>query len=58
MSRTISYLDPGSAAVILQMIGGAAAALAVTLKLYGRKILRALHIGRTDREPVAHPDER
>jgi hypothetical protein len=45
MTRTWAYLDPGSAGVILQMIGGGLAAIVVTLKLYGRRILQRLHIG-------------
>jgi hypothetical protein len=50
MIRTWGYLDPGSAGVILQMLGGGIAALAVTIKLYGRRILRRLHLG-ADRDP-------
>jgi hypothetical protein len=47
-SSTLAYLDPGSAAIILQMIGGGLAALAVTTKLFWRRILRFLHIKRDD----------
>ncbi len=59
MTRTIGYLDPGSAGVILQMLGGGIAALVVTMKLYGRRILRFLHIGpqRADSEAVAPTDQ-
>lgn len=52
-TRTLAYLDSGSAGLILQMIGGAAAALAVALKMYGRKILRFLHIGRHNSEAAS-----
>jgi hypothetical protein len=48
MSRTLAYLDPGSAGVILQMIGGGAAALLVALKLYGRKMRRFILRNGTD----------
>ena len=44
MPHTLAYLDPGSASMILQMIGGGIAALAVTAKLYWRRILRFLRI--------------
>jgi hypothetical protein len=56
MNRTWAYLDPGSAGVVLQMIGGGAAAVAVTLKLYGRRIMRRLHIGASDPETVTERD--
>jgi hypothetical protein len=44
MLDTLGYLDPGSASMILQLIGGGIAALAVTAKLYWRRILRFLRI--------------
>jgi hypothetical protein len=44
MLSTLAYLDPGSAGIILQMIGGGLAALAVALKLFWRRILRLLRI--------------
>ena len=46
MTTTLAYLDPGSASVILQMIGGGAAALAVMGKLFWRRILTFLRIKR------------
>ncbi len=53
MRTPLSYLDPGSAALILQMIGGGLAAAAVALKLFWRRILRFLHIRRDEPEPGA-----
>lgn len=47
MNTTSAYLDPGSAGAIVQMIGGGLAALAVTVKLYGRRILRLVTRGGT-----------
>jgi hypothetical protein len=41
--RNLAYLDPGSASMLLQMLGGAIAAAAVTIKLFWRRIVRALH---------------
>ena len=38
----LSYLDPGSGSMILQMLAGGAAAVAVTGKLYWRRIRRFL----------------
>jgi hypothetical protein len=48
-----AYLDPGSGSMILQIIAGGLAAVAVTAKLYWNKILRFLHI-RKD-EPDTSP---
>ena len=44
--RTLAYLDPGNGTMILQMIAGAVAAGLVMLKLFWRRILRALHLGK------------
>jgi hypothetical protein len=48
MTRTLAYLDPGSAGIIVQMIVGGVAAAAVTTKLYWRRIKRFLRIGADD----------
>jgi hypothetical protein len=48
MTHVLAYLDPGSAGIILQMIAGGLAALAVSLKLFWRRILRFLRIKKTD----------
>ena len=53
MLSVLAYLDPGSAGLLLQMIGGGVAALVVAIKLFWRRILRFLHI-RTD-DPDAGP---
>jgi hypothetical protein len=58
MLRVFAYLDPGSAGLLLQMIGGGVAALVVAIKLFWGRILRFLHI-RTDdpdAESVSPPD--
>lgn len=47
----LAYLDPGSGSMILQIIAGGAAAVAVTAKLYWNRILKFLRI-RKDDEPV------
>jgi hypothetical protein len=59
MNSTLAYLDPGSAGLIVQMLLGGAAALAVTAKLYWRKLLRFFRIRTDDPEADAsRPDER
>jgi hypothetical protein len=54
----IAYLDPGSASMLLQMIGGGVVAGLVALKLFWGRILRFLHIGRKPSEagPVSGSD--
>ncbi len=49
----LAYLDPGSGSMILQILAGGLAAVAVTAKLYWNRILRFLRI-RKD-EPEAPP---
>jgi hypothetical protein len=51
--KVLAYLDPGSGSMILQILAGGLAAVAVTAKLYWNKILRFLHI-RKD-EPDTSP---
>jgi hypothetical protein len=60
MSSTLAYLDPGSASMILQMIAGGLAALAVSIKLFWRRILRFLHLRRDEAESegASEPDSR
>jgi hypothetical protein len=52
----MAYLDPGSAGALIQILGGGIAALAVTLKLFWRRILHILHIRRQDDPTSAPPD--
>ncbi len=44
MTHVLAYLDPGSGSMILQIIAGGLAAVAVTAKLYWNRILRFLRI--------------
>ena len=52
MIGTLAYLDPGSASMILQMLVGGLAAVAVSIKLFWRRILRFLHIKCDEPEPA------
>ena len=54
----LAYLDPGSGSMILQIIAGGAAAVAVTAKLYWHRILKFLRIKKDDEtaEPQQQPD--
>jgi hypothetical protein len=44
----LAYLDPGSGSMILQIIAGGAAAVAVTAKLYWNRVLKFLRIKKDD----------
>jgi hypothetical protein len=48
----LAYLDPGSGSMILQIIAGGLAAVAVTAKLYWGRLMKFLRI-RKDDEPEA-----
>jgi hypothetical protein len=47
---TLAYLDPGSSSMIVQLIAGGTAAVAVALRLFWHRILRFLRIKRDDPE--------
>ena len=56
MTTVLAYLDPGSGSMILQIIAGGLAAVAVTAKLYWNRLLRFLHIKKDEPEaPEAEP---
>jgi DNA gyrase inhibitor GyrI len=55
MSTVLGYLDPGSGSMILQIIAGGLAAVAVTAKLYWGRLMKFLRI-RKD-EPETTPAE-
>ena len=55
MTTVLAYLDPGSGSMILQILAGGLAAVAVTAKLYWGRILRFLRI-RKDEPEAAKPD--
>ena len=50
MSTVLAYLDPGSGSMILQILAGGLAAVAVTARLYWNRILRFLRIRKDEPE--------
>ncbi|MBN1530680.1 MAG: hypothetical protein JW895_16585 [Thermoleophilaceae bacterium] len=50
MTTVLAYLDPGSGSMILQIIAGGLAAVAVTAKLYWNRLLRFLRIRKDEPE--------
>ena len=55
MTTVVAYLDPGSGSMILQIIAGGLAAVAVTAKLYWNRVLRFLRI-KKDEPEAPKPD--
>ena len=50
MRTVLAYLDPGSGSMMLQVIAGGLAALAVTVKVYWRRLLVFLRIRKPEEE--------
>ena len=50
MQSVLAYLDAGSASLFLQLVLGGFAALAVTAKLYWRRLLTFLHLRKPEDE--------
>jgi len=48
----LAYLDPGSGSMILQILAGGVAAIAVTAKLYWTRLLKFLRIKKDDDTPA------
>ena len=46
----LAYLDPGSGSMVLQVLAGGLAAIAVTAKLYWGRLLKFLRIRKDDEE--------
>ncbi len=46
----LAYLDPGSGSMILQILAGGVAAVAVTARLYWGRLLKLLRIRKDDDE--------
>lgn len=53
----LAYLDPGSGSMILQILAGGVAAVAVTARLYWDRILKFLKIRKPEEETVAGTEQ-
>jgi hypothetical protein len=58
MTTVLAYLDPGSGSMILQIIAGGMAAVAVTAKLYWNRLLRFLHLKKDEPDTPETPAAR
>ncbi len=48
MTSCLAYLDPGSGSMVLQVLLGGVAAVAVAAKLYWRRLTRFLRLRKDD----------
>lgn len=55
MKHFLAYLDAGTGSMILQLILGGAAALAVTARLWWNRLLHLLHIRRRSAATGSEP---
>ena len=55
LPTVFAYLDPGSGSMIVQLLVGGVAAIAVSLKLYWYRILRLLRIRKDEPELDQEP---
>jgi len=53
----LAYLDPGSGSMILQILAGGVAAVAVTARLYWDRILKFLKIRKPEDETVTQQEQ-
>jgi hypothetical protein len=51
----LAYIDPASGSMLLQIILGGVAAIAVALKMWWRRLLRFLHLRKPDDYAAAEP---
>jgi hypothetical protein len=51
----LAYIDAASGSMLLQVILGGAAAVAVALKMWWRRVLRILHIRKPEEDVPAEP---
>jgi hypothetical protein len=52
LALILAYLDPGSGSMIVQILAGGVAAIAVAGRLFWRRILHVLHIRRMKEYPA------
>jgi O-antigen/teichoic acid export membrane protein len=51
LASVFAYLDPGTGSMLVQLLVGGLAAVAVTAKLYWHRILKLLRIRKDEPEP-------
>jgi len=58
MKIMLAYLEPGTGSMVLQIIAGGLAAVAVAAKFYWRRLLRLLGLRRGEPKPVPGEGEK
>lgn len=53
--RVLAYLDPGSGSMLLQMLLGGIAGVAVSIKMFGKRVFRVLTFWKSHDEEPAQP---
>lgn len=53
--RVLAYLDPGSGSMLLQMLLGGIAGVAVSIKMFGKRVFRVLTFWRKHDDEPAEP---
>lgn len=53
----LAYIDPGSGSMLLQILAGGMAAVAVTARLYWDRILKFLKIRKPEDEAIARQEQ-
>jgi hypothetical protein len=53
--KTLAYLDPGSGSMILQMLLGGVAAVAVSIKMFGKKVFKTFAFWKKDEPEHVEP---
>ncbi len=50
-----AYLDPGSGSMLLQVLLGGIAGIAVSIKMFGKRVFRTLAFWKRDEKPEPAP---
>jgi hypothetical protein len=53
--RVLAYLDPGSGSMLLQMLLGGIAGVAVSIKMFGKRVFRVLTFWKRHDDEPAEP---
>jgi hypothetical protein len=53
--RVLAYLDPGSGSMLLQMLLGGIAGVAVSIKMFGKRVFRVLTFWKRHDDEPAQP---
>ena len=55
MQAVLAYLDPSSGSMLLQLVLGGAAAVGIGFKMFWRRVLRLLHLGKKQQSDPEAP---